>query len=157
MSASERSTAPRDELVDGARFAKAHLGLLRVDVDVDQPRIEVQPQRIGGLAILMQHVAIGLAQRVREHAVADEAAVDERIPSARRCRVRRPHREARQRQRAGAGIDDGGALDEGVAQQRLDAGAPPCGSSRWTTRPLCCSVKPTSGCARAMRLNASSQ
>jgi hypothetical protein len=111
--------------VDGARFAKAHLGLLRVDVDVDQPRIEVQPQRIGGLAILMQHVAIGLAQRVREHAVADEAAVDERILSARRCRVRRPHREARQRQRAGAGIDDGGALDEGVAQQRLDAGAPP--------------------------------
>ncbi len=68
-----------DELMHRAAVAKAHFGLGRMHVDVDQPRIDAEPQRIGRLAVVVQHVAIRFAQRVREHAIAHEAPVDEQI------------------------------------------------------------------------------
>ena len=83
-----------------------------------------EPQRVRRLAVVMQDVAIGLAQRVREHAVADEAAVDEHVLPAALRRVRRPHRVAGQRQRAGRGVDAGAAGDERIGEQRLDARLP---------------------------------
>ena len=74
------------ELVQRAGIAEAHLGLLRMDVHVHAARIEREPQRVRRRAVVVQHVAVGLAQRVREHAVAHEASVDEDV--LRRARLR---------------------------------------------------------------------
>ena len=148
-----------DELVDRARIAKAHFGLLRMHVDVDAARIERQPQRVRRLAIVMQHVAIGFAQRMRQHAVAHEAAVDEHVLRRRPCaayagRTAKPV----SRTPAASASTSAACSDERVAEQRLDARAPARRrAADAATRPLCCSVKPTSGCASAMRRNASSQ
>ena len=69
----------KHELVHGARIAEAHLALGRMHVDIDARRIEFEEQHVGRLAVVMQHVLVGLAQRVRQHLVAHEAAVDEKI------------------------------------------------------------------------------
>ncbi len=50
-----------------------------MDIDVDQRRVEGQCQHIGGMALAVQHVGIGLAHRVHQQAVAHEAAVDVEI------------------------------------------------------------------------------
>ncbi len=94
-------------------------------VDVDVPRIQREPQRVGGLALVMQHVAVGFAQRVREHPVAHEAAVDEHVLAGHLRRVRRLHREAGDRERSGLGFHRRPALHERVAEQRRDARPPP--------------------------------
>ena len=112
------------ELVHGAGFPKAHFALLRMHVDVDVTRIEREPERVGGLALVMQHVAVGFAQRMREHPVAHEAAVDEHVLAGHLRRVRRLHREAGDPERSGLGLDRRRALDEGVAEQRRHARAP---------------------------------
>ncbi len=110
-----------DELVDGAGFAEAHLALLRVHVDVDVPRLEREPQRVRRLAVVMQHVAVRFAQRVRQHAIADEAAVDEHVLAGHLRRVGGLHGEARDRERRRLRVDRRGGVDERVAQQRGDA------------------------------------
>ena len=61
------------------RFAKAHLDLGRMDVDVDRLGRHGQEQRIARMALVVQHVAVGFAQRVLDQLIADEAAVDEEI------------------------------------------------------------------------------
>ena len=98
VSASDFCIGPANELMHRPALAKADLGLGRMDIHVDLPRLDGKPQRVSGLAILMQHVAIRFAQRVREDAIADEAAVHEKILRiARGRRVRRPHRPPRDR------------------------------------------------------------
>jgi hypothetical protein len=105
-----------------AAVAKAHFGLLRMDVDVDATRIDRDPQRIGRLAVVVEHVAIGLARRVREHPVAHVPAVHEQhLRSAPFRRVRRPDRVARDRHARRLGVDGRRAADERLAEQRLDA------------------------------------
>ena len=111
--------------MDGARFAKAHLALLRVHVDVDLPRVERQPQHIRGLTVVMQQVAVRLAQRVREHAIAHEAPVDECILAGELRRVRGLHGEALERERPGFRLDRRRAVDERVAQESGNARATP--------------------------------
>ena len=59
----------------------------------------VEPQRVRRLAVVMEHVAIGLAQCVLQHAVADEAAVDERYWPAALRRIRRAHGKSGERAR----------------------------------------------------------
>src|SRR4029078_4083678 len=59
-----------DELMNRARIAKAHFGLLRVNIDVDAARHARQPERVSGLPVVMQDVPVRFAQRMREHAVA---------------------------------------------------------------------------------------
>ena len=113
-----------DELVDGARIAEANLGFLRVDVDIDAPRVELEPQRERGLPVVVQHVAIGLAQRMLQHAVADVAAVDEQVLPAALRGKRRPHGEAREPDARGLGVDRRRMHDKIVTQQLLDAHAP---------------------------------
>ena len=149
-----------DELVDRAGIAKAHLGLLRMHVDVDASRVERQPQRIGRLAVVMQDVAIRFAQRVRQHAVAHEAAVDEDVlrvgPSrgVRRAGRRSPVRAARRPHRRRP-APRAARTHRRAALRRARAGRPPAADA---ARGRCaCSVNATSGCASAMRRNASSQ
>ena len=65
------------EVVDLAAVTEAHFELGRVRVDVDELRIERQIQHVGGMAAVVQHVAVGEAHRVHEQPVAHRAAVDE--------------------------------------------------------------------------------
>ena len=57
-------------------------------------RIDLEEEHVGGLAIAVQHVGVGLAHRVRDDPVAHEAAVDEEV-----LRVARGAREAAARRR----------------------------------------------------------
>ncbi len=77
-------------LVHLAPVAKAHLDLGRMHVDVDPGRIDLDEQRVGRLALAVQHVLVGAARRVRDHLVAHEASVDigELAVRARTRRVR---------------------------------------------------------------------
>ena len=75
-----------DELVHGARVAEAHLGLGRMHVHVDAARVELEEQHVGRVALVVQHVRVGLADRVREQLVAHEAAVHEEVLGVARAR-----------------------------------------------------------------------
>ncbi len=110
--------------MDGAGFAEAHLALLRMDIDVHMPRIEHEPQCVGRLAVVMQHVPVRLAQRVHHHAIPDEAAVDEHVLARHLRCVCGLHREAPDTERPGLCIDRRGALDERRAEQRGDPRSP---------------------------------
>ena len=110
--------------MDGAGFAEAHLAFLRMHVDVHVPRIEREPQCVGRLPFVMQHVPVGLAQRVHHHPVPDEAAVDEHVLARHLGRVGGLHREAGDPQRPSLRLDRRGAFDERRAEQRGDARAP---------------------------------
>ena len=50
-----------------------------MDADVHRGGIDVQEQHIGRLAVAMQHVGVGGAQRVADRAVAHETAVDVQV------------------------------------------------------------------------------
>ena len=67
------------ELVDRLRVAEPHFALGRVHVDIDAPRIHLERQHVRRVAVVVQHVLIGLAQRVGKHFVAHETAVDEPV------------------------------------------------------------------------------
>ena len=64
------------------RIAKAHLGLGRVDVDVDQLGRQVEEQGGQRLAVVEQEVGIGRAQGLLEEPVLDRAAVDDQMLAA---------------------------------------------------------------------------
>ena len=110
-------------------------------VHVDAARVDRKPQRERGLAVVVEHVAIRLAQRVRQHAVAHEPAVDEHVLAAALHGVGGPHREAGEAHVGGFGLHARGMRDEVVAE-RAARRAPwrPATGRRCTTRPLCCSV-----------------
>jgi hypothetical protein len=94
-------------------------------VDVDAPRIEIEPQDIRRHALVMQNVAIRFAQRMREHAIAHEAAVDERVLRvAALRRERRPHRKAGETHARRFDVDERRMDDERVGEQRFDARSP---------------------------------
>ena len=80
-----------------ARVAEAHLDLCRMHIHVHQLRLDLEEERVCGLARVMQHVGIGLADRMGDHLVAHEAAVHEQIlggASAGRGRQRDPSGES---------------------------------------------------------------
>ena len=56
-----------------------HLGLRRVDVDVDACRIHLQAYEVAGKAALRQHVVVGLFHRRAQGRMLDETAVDEEV------------------------------------------------------------------------------
>ena len=112
------------ELVDRARIAKANFDLLRVYVDVHATRIDVEPQRVARLPLVMEDVPIGLAERVREDAIAHEPPVDENILRTTLRRVGGPHREAGQPYPARVGVDARRVRHELVAQELFDARLP---------------------------------
>ena len=60
----------------GAAVAKAHFDFRRMDIHIDQCRIQFQRQHVGGIAVAVQHVLIGGAHRVGQQFVAHEAAID---------------------------------------------------------------------------------
>jgi hypothetical protein len=58
--------AADDQAPHEARIAEAHLGLGRMDVDVDRVCRKVEEQRRHGVAVLRQHVLVSAAQGARE-------------------------------------------------------------------------------------------
>jgi hypothetical protein len=111
-----------NELMHGARFPEADFRLGRVHVDVDQRRIDLDEQADGRLAAAVQHVAVGLAQRVGDHLVADEAAIDEDVLAVLGVgRAGRVDREAGDRKRPGLRVDRARRADEVIAEQVGDA------------------------------------
>jgi hypothetical protein len=109
------------ELVHRAAVAEAHFDLGRVDVDVDQRRVEVERQHIGREAVAVQHVLVGGADRVHQQLVAHEAPVHvEELAVGARLRCGRQAGVAVQAQRAGAFVDRQARLGKVAAQ---DVGA----------------------------------
>ncbi len=82
-------------------------------VHVDQARIGLEKEHVGGMPVVVQHVGVGLADGMRDHLVAHEAAVDEEI-----LRIARRAREAGRRHESGEadgrarGVDRDGRLRE---------------------------------------------
>ena len=68
-----------DQRADQHRIAEAHLGLGRMDIDVDHLRRAADEQSGGGMAPAHHQVGIGAADRARHQPVAHRAAVDEQI------------------------------------------------------------------------------
>ena len=69
-------------------LAKAHLGLGRVDVDVDRLGRELEEQHRDRLAVVEQEIAVGGAQGALEQAVLDRPAVDVEVLEARAVAAR---------------------------------------------------------------------
>src|SRR4051812_7628427 len=110
------------ELVHHARIAEAHFDLGWMYVDIDRARIDREEEHIGRLAVAMQQFRISLADRMRDHAVAHVAAIDEEIlrigPCL--CGLRRAC-EARERHAAGAGLDSDGCFSHFTAEEGRSA------------------------------------
>ena len=71
--------ARNDEAADEGRIAEPHLGLGRVDVDIDFLGRDLQEQRQHRMAIARQHVGIGAAHRADQQTVLHRAAIDEQV------------------------------------------------------------------------------
>ena len=76
-----------DQPAHQAGVAEAHLGLGRMDVDVDLLGRPVEKQRHDRMAVARQDVLIGAAHRADQQLVAHRPAVDEEILVARQAAV----------------------------------------------------------------------
>ena len=92
------------EPADEGGIAEAHLGLGRVDVDVDLFGGNLQEQGQDGVTIARQHVGIGAAHRADQQAVLHRAAIDEQV-----LVIGDPAIEGRQPRDAGQPRDRAGA------------------------------------------------
>jgi hypothetical protein len=109
----------KQKLVDGLAFAKAHLDLGGVDIDVHAGRIHRQEQRIHRVAVVMQHIAVGLTQRVLGGLVTHKAAIHIKILRvAAGLGIGGRADKAAQRHAAGSGFHRDGFGNEILAQQR---------------------------------------
>src|SRR5579864_2228938 len=63
------------EVVDAVRIAEPHLELLRMRVDIDLARIQLQIQHIGTESAVEKHVPIGQSRSPDDELVAYEALV----------------------------------------------------------------------------------
>ena len=76
-----------DQAAHQRRVAEPHLGLGRMDVDVDLVRRAVEKQRDHRMAVAREHVLIGAAHRADQQFVAHRPAVDDEILVARQGAV----------------------------------------------------------------------
>ena len=107
----------KNKLMHRLRFAKAHFHLGRVDVDVHGGRVQRQKQRIAGVAVVVQHVVVGLAHGMIHQLVAHKAAVDKKILRiAAAFAQRRAAGKAAQRQAGGLGVHAQRASGKVIAQ-----------------------------------------
>ena len=91
-------------------------------VDVDQRRVDLEIEHEGRVAVVVHHVTVGLAHRVRDQAVAHHAPVHEEVLqvglAARERRLRDP---AAQQQPGGLDLERERTLQEGRPAQGGDA------------------------------------
>jgi hypothetical protein len=114
-----------NELVHPTPLPEAHLGLGRVHVHVHAFRRQFQEQREGRMAVVVQHVPVGLADGVGQQFIPHEAAVDEQVLGvAPRPGIGGQAGQAEQAQRAGGFIQGAGGRREVLAQHFQGAGLP---------------------------------
>ena len=112
------------EIVDLPAVAEADLEFLRVRVDIDPFRIDVEVEQIGGLPSVVEHIAIAEPHRTGEQTITDRPTVDEReLLVARGACGLRLTEPAGERHAAGATLDGQRAGDEVLAHDRGDARA----------------------------------
>ena len=90
----------KNELVHGARIPEAHFDLGRMYVHVHELRLDLDEEGVGGLARVMHHIGIRLADRVADHLVAHEAPVHEEVLGGSSAGGRRQRDPAREREDA---------------------------------------------------------
>ena len=91
------------ELVHCLRLAKSNFHFRRVNINVDQGRVELEEQNISGISVEMQHILVSLTYRVRQELVTHEASVDiEILRVSRRTSVCRQSRQSAQPNSVGA-------------------------------------------------------
>ncbi len=111
-----------DQPAHQAGVAEAHLGLRRMDIDVDQLGRHLEEQRHHGMAVARQEILIGAAHGALQQPVAHRAAVDEEILILRgAARIGRQGGEAGQRQALALRLDGQGIVAEFAAH---DGGEP---------------------------------
>ena len=71
--------AVANQIVDQAGLAKTHLGLGRVDIDVDLLWRHFDKEQHHGKGGWRQDIAVGFAHGMQEQAVADETPIDEAV------------------------------------------------------------------------------
>src|SRR5207253_1231852 len=110
-----RMELARDGVEDAARIGEAHLGLLRMDVHVDEVRRDLDPDDADRIPSSVEHRAIRVRDRAREQAIAYVTSVDEEREAGRsraRALGRTEHRF--DAQRTALGLD----LRKRLARQR---------------------------------------
>ena len=96
-----------NELMHSAAIAETDFGLGRMNVNVDQGRIDGKEQAVGRMTAAVQHVLIGFAQGMADELVTDETPVDITILRVvARPRVGWGGTIAKHMQWPGAGIDE---------------------------------------------------
>ncbi len=110
-----------------AGVAEAHLGLGRMDVDVDLRRRAGEVERRGRVPVARQHVGVGRAQRAEQQPVAHRPAVDREVLRHRRAaRVGGQRREAGQPEARRASASTGSAFSTNSgAEHRAQPAAQP--------------------------------
>ena len=78
-----------DQTPDHTRLAEAHLGLRRMDIDVDDRGRDFQEQRHQRVAVAGQEIRIGPAQRSEEQAILHRPVIDEEVLHLRIAAVER--------------------------------------------------------------------
>ncbi len=133
---------PDDQPAHQCGIAEPHLGLGRMDVDVDLLGWPIDEQRDHRVAVAGEHILVGAADRTDQQLVAHRPPVDDEILVARRGAVeRRQPDQPGQPKPAPLGIDLDRILGEVAPQQRREPGAardcrfdPPAAASRNSTR-----------------------
>ncbi len=107
-----------DQPAHQAGIAKPHLGLGRVDIDVDLFRRSVEKQGHDWMAVARQDVLIGAAHRTRQQFVAHRSAIDDEILVARQSPVQGWQTgQPGQHKTAALGLDRQRILPEIAAEQ----------------------------------------
>ncbi len=110
------------KLMHGARIAETHLDFSRMYIDIHHSGIDFQEQHECRMALVVQDVVVGFAQRMGDQLVAHIAAVDVKILGiARASRIGGKTRHPPQAQPRGLFIDDHRGRCEIIAQHRAHA------------------------------------
>jgi len=67
------------KVMHAAAVAKSHLVLGGMDIDIHLSGIQLHKQGVGGMAVVVEHVPVGLAHRVGHHLVANHPAIDKKV------------------------------------------------------------------------------
>lgn len=107
------------KVVHKAGFAKSHLGLGRMHVYIHAKRIHFQKQHEGRMPAMEEHVRIGLANGMRNHAITHQATIDVEILLVRLRTRRRGQTDPSVQAHAGTFLTDAHAVAEEFRAKHL--------------------------------------
>ena len=71
--------AGEDEVVNCTAISKAHLVFRGVDIDIDLRRIQLEVKHKGGVASMIQHIAISLLYSMGDQPVTNDPSVNKKV------------------------------------------------------------------------------